>query len=91
MATEKIKKLRATIQKLQDELYTLENETPQLINNHGGIFWKNLRIKKQNKSSLILVDNFGNEYINRTTRFERSGSRMKHFNRLEITDNRKGQ
>ena len=90
MATKKIKELRATITNLQQELYELENEKPQLINNHGGMFWKNLSIIKQNKSSIILEDKFGNQYINRTTRFIRADNKMKHFERIDITDNRKG-
>ena len=76
--------LQEIIRISQAEIDRRSSEDPVVITNRGAMFFKNLRIVKKNKSSLILEDSFGNQYINRTTRFTRENGSMKHYERLTI-------
>lgn len=84
---------RYSTQELRDIISQAEaeinrrDELPHLICNKGGMFFKNMTFKKANKTSVIHEDTEGNEYITRTTRFERVGGQSKYKERLPITRN----
>ena len=67
------------IQKAQSELDTINEITPFMIVNHGGAFWKNLRITKINRKTVLLQDKEGNEYINSISRIKRKKNNPKRF------------
>jgi hypothetical protein len=84
---------RYTTQELRDIISQAEaeinrrDELPHVICNKGGMFFKNLTFKKANKTSIIHEDAEGNEYLTRTTRFERVNGQQKYKERLAITRN----
>ena len=67
------------IQKAQSELDTINEITPFMIVNHGGAFWKNLRITKINRKTVLLQDKEGNEYINSISRIKRKKNNPTRF------------
>jgi len=78
--------LRNIIDEAEAEI-NRRDELPHIICNKGGMFFKNLKFKKANKTSIIHEDSEGNEYLTRTTRFEREGGQQKYKERLNITRN----
>lgn len=78
--------LRQIIAEAEAEI-NRRDELPHIICNKGGMFFKNLTFKKANKTSIVHVDAEGNEYLTRTTRFEREGGVQKYKERLAITRN----
>ena len=68
-----------TIQEAQSELDTINKITPFMIVNHGGAFWKNLRITKINRKTILLQDKEGNEYINSISRIKRKKNNPAKF------------
>ena len=59
---EKINKQIAKLEKLKEEIRT--SQTPEIVlNSKNSVAFKNLKLVKENKQSLVFQDVFGSEYL----------------------------